>query len=115
MSNNSFFALEVAKEPQGEEAMKVRREEEARLIRILEAIKGLEANEDWCSLKKEILDGLTERLEKDLRIEAEQENPDPNKLNRFAGELKWARRFSDLKKLEDVYRIQLQAVRKNLN
>ena len=110
-----MFALEAALEPANEDILAQRREEESRLVRILEAIKGLETNEDWCSLKKEILDGLTERLERDLKSEAEQDDPDPKKLNRISGELKWSRRFTDLKKLGELYTGQLKAIRKHIH
>jgi hypothetical protein len=81
------------------------------LLRILEAIKDVQENRSWSTLKTEIFDSLVNTLEKDIRIEARKEEPSPTKLNRLAGELKWAERYSDLYKLEQKHRVELQNVR----
>lgn len=89
--------------------------EEARLVRIIEAIQGLRSSKEWSTLKTEVFESLATVLEKDLKTEAKKEDPDPKKLNRLAGELKWADKFADLGKLETSYRLQLQNVRQQLN
>lgn len=86
-------------------------ERESQLIRIIESIRGIKQTKEWSSLKSDIFDSLTENLERDLRNEAKKDNPDPLKLNRIAGQLKWAEKFSDLNKLEEVYRVELQGVK----
>lgn len=86
--------------------------EEARLVRIIEAIQGIESSKEWSTLKTEVFDNLANIIEKDLKTEAKKEDPDPKKLNRLSGELKWAEKFSDLQKLETSYRLQLLNVRK---
>ena len=91
------------------------RAEEARLLKIIEALQGVEQSKEWSTLKTEVFDTLVNSLEKDLRTEARKETPDPNKLNRLTGELIWAERYSDLGKLGNRYREQLQAVRIKLN
>ena len=89
--------------------------EEARLLRIIEAIQGIVQSKEWSTLKTELFDSLVNVLEKDLRTEAKKENPDPNKLTRLSGEIKWAERYSDLTKLENSYRVQLQNCRLKLH
>lgn len=88
---------------------------EARLVRIIEAIQGIQSSKEWSTLKTEVFENLANVLERDLKDEAKKEDPDPKKLNRIAGELKWADKFADLEKLEAMYRIQLQNVRKQTN
>lgn len=90
------------------------RAEEARLLNIIESIQEVRATKAWSSLKAEIFDKLVDVLDRELGTEARKNSPDPLKLNRTSGELKWAERFSDLHKLENVYRAQLTAVRKQL-
>lgn len=89
--------------------------EEARLVRILESLQGIEQSKEWSTLKTEVFDSLVNVLERELRAEAKKDNPEPNKLTRLSGELKWAERFSDLSKLEQGYKVQLQAVRIKLH
>lgn len=91
------------------------RAEEARLVKIIESLQGVQQTSEWSSLKELIFDGLPKRLKSELLTEAKRENPDTNKLNRITGELKWADKFSDLKKLEDSYRVELTNVRIRLH
>lgn len=88
--------------------------EEARLLRIIEALQQVQQIKAWSSLKTEVFDNLVNVLDKELKSEAKKEDVDPRKLNRLAGEIKWAERFSDLSKLENTYKVQLQNVRKQL-
>ena len=91
------------------------RAEEARLLKIIEALQEVEQSKGWSTLKTEVFDTLVNVLEKDIRNEARKGTPDPNRLNRLTGEIEWAERYSDLGKLGNRYREQLQAVRIKLN
>lgn len=104
--NNSFIKLEP-EIPQSEKLQ----EHEAKLIRVIEAIGVIKNSEAWSSLKTEVFDSLTVRLKRELLTEAKKEDPSSNKLNRIAGELKWAEKFSDLDKLEESQRIELKGIR----
>lgn len=87
------------------------RAEEARLLRIVEALQAIQSSKEWSSLKTEVFDNLVNVLDKDLRTEAERPDPSSNKLNRIMGKLEWARRYSDLGKFENEKRVELQNVR----
>lgn len=89
--------------------------EEARLIKLIEAIQQVQSSKGWSTLKTEVFDNLVNVLEKDLKAEARKELPEIHKLAKLNGELKWAERYSDLTKLEQMYRTQLQNVRKQLH
>lgn len=91
------------------------RSEEARLVRIVEALQEVQSSKAWSTLKTEVYDNLVNVLDKDIRTEAEKSDPDPNKLNRIAGEVKWARRYSDLAKFENEKRVELQNIRIQLH
>jgi hypothetical protein len=90
------------------------RERESQLVRIISALQGVQKSKDWSTLKTESFDGLTESLEGRLFSEAKKESPDTNKLNRLAGELKWAERFSDLGKLEQEFKLELANIKQKL-
>lgn len=91
------------------------KEREAELIAILEAIRVIQGSNEWSTLKIKVFDSLTTNLEKDLGSEAKKESPDTNKLNRLAGQLKWAERYSDLTKLEQAFRTELTHIRLKLH
>lgn len=91
------------------------KEREGRLIHIIEAIKSVSETQAWSTLKTEVFDSVVNILEKEIKDEAKKESPDTLKLNRLAGQLKWAEKFSDLSKLENVYRQELIGLRKILN
>lgn len=88
--------------------------EEGRLVKIVEALQDVQKTKAWSTLKTEIFDSLVTVLEKDLKTEAEKIDTSASKLNRISGELKWARRFSDLAKLEGEKRAELQRLRLTL-
>lgn len=114
MSNNSQFALESVLAKAAPDPKVKLREMEAQLVRIIEAIRGIKHSQEWSTLKTEVFDGLTARLERDLREEAMKDDPDPKKLNRITGELKWARRFSKIEKFEELKEVELKNIRQNL-
>lgn len=112
--NNALVFVDLSRS-QAEESSKERlQKEESRLVRILESLQVIQKSKEWSSLKTEVFDNLVNVLEKDLRTEAELDNPDPKKLNRLSGELKWARRYSDLSRFESEKRIELQRIRLQL-
>lgn len=90
------------------------RERESELIGIISNLKEVQKSKSWSSLKTELFDSLTESLEGRLFSEAKKESPDTNKLNRLAGELKWAERFSDLSKLEQEFKLELANIKTKL-
>ena len=114
--NNSKFAIESVllelEEPQVN--LDGFKEREQKLVRIIESLSEIRQSKSWSSLKNELFDELPADLNKLISAEAKKSNPDIQRLNRLSGELKWAERFSDLKKLEETYRVELQNVRQNL-
>ncbi len=115
--NNSKLAIEsmsLSEEPRIDNKPLLR-EQEARLVRILTAIKQVSDSEEWSTLKNEIFDSLVNTLERELKNEAKKESPDTNKLSRLSGQLIWAERYADLVKLENKYRLELQGIRLQLH
>ncbi len=114
--NNSKLALDsidITEEQRVDIKPQLRQREE-RLLKIIEAIQGVNKTVEWSTLKIEVFDNLINVLEKDLKDEARKENPDLLKLSRIGGQLKWAEKYADLSKLENGYRQELTGLRKNL-
>lgn len=114
--NNSKLAIErlsltVEKE---KDFTPLLRQKEGELIEIIDSLQKIQNEEAWSSLKTRVFDSLTSSLERDIASEGKKENPNPLRLRFLAGELKWAERFSDLKKLGDAFRVELTNVRKQL-
>ena len=113
--NLSQIQVPLSIDTNREELLQRYKAEEARLIRIVEAVQVLKSSKEWSTLKTEVFENLANVLERDLKAEAKKEECDPKKLNRLSGELKWAERFADLDKFENSYRLQLTNVRKQSN
>lgn len=109
--NNSHITPKV----QHDLTIEKTQQRETQLVRIIEAIREIRGSGAWSTLKTEVFEGLTTNLERDLRDEAKKDNPNTNKLNRLAGEIKWAERFSDLDKFESAQMVELQMVRLRLH
>jgi hypothetical protein len=90
------------------------RAREAEILVLIEAIQGVVKTKEWSTLKTELFDNLVNVLEREIKDEAKKENPDTLKLNRLAGQLKWAEKYADLSKLEAVFRNELTSIRKQL-
>lgn len=114
--NNSWLTLESVKLSQEElvDRTPELQEKEGELVKLIGAIQEIGKTKEWSTLKTKVFDGVTESLSREMTIEAKKENPDTLKLNRLAGQLKWAEKYSDLSKLENVFRLELTNVRKLL-
>lgn len=114
--NNSKLALDVVNSLDEEQVdiQPMLVETEARLVRIIEAIQGIAKTKEWSTLKTEIFDNLQLTLERELAEEAKKKDPDALKLNRLAGQLKWAEKYSDFTKLEAAFRVELTRVRNQI-
>ena len=110
--NNSLVMQEVTPPENPQEKL---RDREALLVRLIEAVQRVMQTQDWSSLKTEVFDGLAERFKSELLSEAKKENPDSNKLNRLAGELKWAEKYADLDKYAETLRVELKGIRLRLH
>lgn len=108
--NLSQVTIDLSDKPETDIKPKLQAEE-ARLLRIIEALRGILQSKEWSTLKTELFDNLVNVLEKDLRTEAEKPDPSANKLNRIMGKLEWARRYADLQKFESEKRVELQNIR----
>lgn len=112
--NLSQVEVDLTPDPQEDLGPRLQAEE-ARLLKIIEALQGIVQSKEWSTLKTEVFDNLVNVLEKDLKTEAEKVDCNPMKLNRITGELTWAKKYANLEKLEAAYRVQLQNVRLKLH
>src|SRR6185295_15648405 len=90
------------------------RERKTELLKIIAAINALAKNADWNTLKELVFDGLVEKLEKNLQVEVKKNELLPPEIYRLNGQLLWAKRYSNLYKLAEVYKVELNNISKKL-
>lgn len=84
------------------------------LIQIIKAIEEIKTSEEWSSLKSLIFAGLVQNLENRLKFESEKIELDEAIIHQIQGQLLWARKYADLDKLAESYRIELSGIKKLL-
>ena len=89
-------------------------QQQGELARVVEAINQVETGEAWQKLKKLLLDGVVTNLEKQIASEAVKDEIDLPMIYRLQGELKWAKRYSDLKKLSEDKRLQVENIKNQI-
>lgn len=114
--NNSKFALDSFEMEKSTvvDVTPMLREEESNLVNVIEALNEVSQSKGWSSLKNRVFDGVVEKLEKDLLSEAKKDDRDLIKQASLTGQLVWAKKYSDLDGLTEVYRQRLTNVRKQL-
>ena len=105
--NNSNLKLEKE-----DSRLSFLQDKQGELIQLIEAINRVEASEDWQKLKKLLLDEITVTLERQLSSEANKGEINPPNIYRLQGQLAWARKYADLKKLSETKRQQLENLKK---
>lgn len=109
--NNSKIAIENATlmdEPEIDiTPWLVQRQKE--LTEIIEAIRAINSSSYWKVLQNKVFQGSLEVLERQIRTER-----DSKEMFRLQGQLGWAEKFTNLEKLSDVYRKELENVNKQL-
>ena len=112
--NNSKFIIENVFEEKVVDRKPQLREEEGKLVKIIEALSTIADSKEWGTLKNTVFDGVVETLEKQLKNEASKDDPDKMALAKINGQLVWARKYADLDALSHVFRLKLTQIRTEL-
>jgi len=113
--NNAKFAIDFVDEQFEEEKAPLIRQRLEEISRIIDSMQRIADNEDWKVLKILIFDELVATLEARQKSEASKKPIDTDELQRINGQLIWAKRYSDLYKLIDVYKLELTSLKDKLN
>lgn len=111
--NNSQIVLEPL--PSEVDIQEKLQEEEAKMVRIITAIRDVKACKGWATLAETTFLPLEKSLKKELMSEAKKDDPDVQRLNRISGKLHFAERFANLDVLETDYSKKLVAIKKQLH
>ena len=85
------------------------------IIQVIEAINGVTESDDWRKLKRLLLDGVVTTLEKHLMNETSKPDVNLPEVYRLQGQLAWAKKYTDLKKLSDWYKRQVENINNQIN
>lgn len=93
------------------ERLEIKRTE---LVKIVEAFERLDKSEEWSTLKELVFSKSLEGIERQLLIEALNEEVDVNKICRLQGEWKWAKQYNDLNRFIEITKSQLSDIKSKL-
>ena len=85
------------------------------LAQIVEAINRVEASEDWQKLKKLLFDDTVKNIERQSQLEVNKSKVDLPAIYRLQGQLVWAKKYSDLRKLSEAFRQQIENLKNQIN
>ena len=112
--NNSKIVFENLEEKE-DSRLSFLQEKQGELARLIEAINRVEASEDWRKLRELLLDGIVEKLERQLKDEAKKDEVSLPKIYRLQGQIDWAKKYSNLKKISDEKRLEIENIKKQIN
>lgn len=90
------------------------REEESRLIKIIEALDKLEGSKEWQVLKELVFDKSLQAIERQMLNESVSPKVEIEKIYRLQGEWAWAKQYSDTGRFVENLKKQLEAVKNKL-
>ena len=109
--NNSKIAIENAvlqEEPELDRTPYLRGKEQE-LVAIIEALEALSRSNYWLIVKSKLFDGDLEALQAEMQVET-----DPAKLFRLQGRWQAIKRYSNLEKLAQAKRNELDNIKNQL-
>lgn len=112
--NNAKIALDNQGEEINQERISFLQKQQGELSQVIEAIHAVEANSDWQKLKRLVLDGVISTLERQLATEVARKEIDTAEIYRLQGQLVWAKKYADLKKLGEFFKKQVESIKLQL-
>lgn len=112
---NNSINLEIISEEIPEERVPLLRERESVLVQMIEAIVSLSKTKEWSTLKTHVFDGVLDNLQKRMVSESYKMSLDEKEIYRLQGQIMWAKKYSNVEDLANVFRLELNNIRKQLN
>ena len=91
------------------------RQKETELVEIIQALNNLASSPDWKVLQEKIFDGVVETLKRQRDVEVEKKPLNGPIIHSLNGQLAWAKKYSNLAHLADIYKLELSNIRSKLN
>ena len=88
------------------------RERDSRLVRIIESLGAIMDSKEWSTLKENVFDDVYFSIERRMKKEMEKPEISLPEMYRLQGEMKWAKKYSNLDTLREVFHQELVKIRK---
>jgi hypothetical protein len=97
-----------------EEAKILLREEQTRLLKVVEALSRLDKSKEWETLRDLVFSKSLVAIERQLLNETLSKEVNMNKIYRLQGEWAWAKQFTDVDRFIETLKKQLEEIKKRL-
>lgn len=97
-----------------EETQILLRQEEARLIAIIEAFAGLSQSKEWLVLKELIFDKALKAIERQLLAESLSPQVKIEKIYKLQGKREWAQQYCEVERFVENLKRQLAEIKRKL-
>lgn len=102
-------------EQENTEAVKILlRDEQNKLIRLIEALEKLESNKEWKVVRELVFDKSVTAIERQMQNEALNKEINTNALYKLQGEWVWAKQYSDVDRFVSTLKKQLEDIKNRL-
>uniref|UniRef100_A0A6M3Y876 Uncharacterized protein n=1 Tax=viral metagenome TaxID=1070528 RepID=A0A6M3Y876_9ZZZZ len=109
MNNSKIIEGNILKEEPAVDLKPMLRQRQEETVSIIEALQAVKGSEYWKVLQDKVFQGSLEVLERRIRTEKE-----PQELYRLQGQLGWAEKFTNLDKLVELYRKELDNIKNQI-
>ena len=90
------------------------RQEQTRLVKIIEALMKLDGSKEWQVLREEVFDKSRQVIERQLMNEGLAQEVKTPKIYRLQGEYAWASQFCDINRFAETLKKQLEEIKRKL-
>lgn len=97
-----------------EEAKALLREEQSKLVKLVEAFAGLSQTTEWGIIKELVFDKALNAIERQLLEEAQASTLSPEKIYRLQGKREWAKQYCDVERYVENLKRQLEEIKRKL-
>lgn len=111
--NNSL--LEIEEDKKSEDIKPLIRKKQSELLKIIETLEAVASSKEWKLLDEYIFSKQVDSIKKRLETESTKNELQPAEIYRLNGQLLWAKRYSNLYKLAEVYKAELNNLTQKLN
>lgn len=91
------------------------REEQTRLIKLLDALAKLDKNKDWETLKEMVFAKSLQAVERQMLTECLSPEISIEKLYKLQGEWVWAKQYTDVDRFIETLKKQLEEIKNKLS
>lgn len=114
MNNSKIASMNSDDSEESHDRNSILQTQQGELSQVVEAINRVEQSSDWQKLKRLTLDGVLANLEHQLLKQMMQKEINLPEVYRLQGQITWAKKYVDLKKLGEFFKLQIESIKNQL-